>query len=170
MATSNRDQTRGYVPFKDTTLPEYFTLRDNVKFSNNSEEIKDLITRVKMINEVLAGKDFSETTVDITNNEYLAAYIGQDFYVAVGKDGNIESYIMPNAIDKKGAEKERNQAMQILKQRIYAFAEASKTITKENESVGSRGSRGQITFLMMMFISFILSITTIIIGIINLIK
>ena len=77
---------------------------------------------------------------------------------------------MPNAIDKKGAEKERNQAMQILKQRIYAFAEASKTITKENESVGSRGSRGQITFLMMMFISFILSITTIIIGIINLIK
>ena len=164
------DQTRGYVPFKDTTLPEYFTLRDNVKFSNNSEEIKDLITRVKMINEVLAGKDFSETTVDITNNEYLAAYIGQDFYVAVGKDGNIESYIMPNAIDKKGAEKERNQAMQILKQRIYAFAEASKTITKENESVGSRGSRGQITFLMMMFISFILSITTIIIGIINLIK
>ncbi len=39
------------------------------------------------------------------------------------------------------------------------LAEASKTITKENESVGSRGSRGQITFLMMMFISFILSIT-----------
>ena len=170
LATSNRDQTRGYVPFKNTTLPEYFTLRDNVKFSNNSEEIKDLITRVKMINEVLAGKDFSETTIDITNNEYLAAYVGQDFYVAVDKDGKIESYIMPNAIDKNGAEKERNQAMQILKQRIYALAEASKTITKENESVGSRGSRGQITFLMMMFISFILSITTIIIGIINLIK
>ena len=170
LATSNRDQTRGYVPFKDTTLPEYFTLRDNVKFSNNSEEIKDLITRVKTINEVLAGKDFSETTIDVIDNEYLAAYVGQDFYVAVDKDGKIESYIMSNAIDKRGAEKERNQAMQILKQRIYALAEASKTITKENESVGSRGSRGQITFLMMMFISFILSITTIIIGIINLIK
>ena len=170
LATSNREQTRGYVPFKDAPLPEYFTLRDNVKYSSNSGEIKDLITRIKMINEVLEGKDFSETTIDITNNEYLAAYVGQDFYVAVDKDGKIESYIMSNAIDKRGAEKERNQAMQILKQRIYALAEASKTITKENESVGSRGSRGQITFLMMMFISFILSITTIIIGIINLIK
>ncbi len=68
-------------------------------------------------------KDFSETKIDITNNEYLAAYVGQDFYVAVDKDGKIESYIMPNAIDKNGAEKrKRNQAMQILKQRIYAFS------------------------------------------------
>ncbi len=49
--------------------------------------------------------------------------------MAVDKDGKIESYIMPNAIDKNGAEKkERNQAMQILKQRIYALAEASKLL------------------------------------------
>ena len=55
----------------------------------------------------LQEKDFSETTIDITNNEYLAAYVGQDFYVAVDKDGKIESYIMPNAIDKNGAEKRK---------------------------------------------------------------
>mgnify|MGYP003303891526 CR=1 FL=1 len=173
VATSNNDNAREYVPFKDTEMPEYLVLRDKVKYISNSTEINAAISKVKMVNNILQDEDYNDVVDETT--EYAYAYVGEDFYVAVDKLGNVKTYIMPNTKDKERAKIEMEEALNRLKGQVKSIQmEQNNMITnnflEDSPSYGDRGgrgSRGQITFLLLMSISFILSIITIIFGIVS---
>lgn len=173
VATSNNDNTREYVPFKDTEMPEYLVLRDKVKYISNSAEINAAISKVKMVNNILQDEDYNDVVDETT--EYACAYVGEDFYVAVDKLGNVKTYIMPNTKDKERAKIEMEEALNRLKGQAKSVQMEQNNIITNNfleDSTsygdrGGRGSRGQITFLLLMSISFILSIITIIFGIVS---
>ena len=173
LATSNQDNSREYVPFKDTKMPEYRVLRDDVKYFSHPEAIQNEIARIKGINDILQGKSYDELVFEDESTEYMCAYVGEDFYVAVDKDGNIDTYIMPNTKKRKQAENEVKEVLGKLKN-LAINAQNEKNIivssyTESNSetppSVGGRGrgSRGQVTFLFLMLVSLILSIATMII-------
>ena len=173
MATSNSDSTREFVPFKDTPMPEYDVLRDKVQYMSDSDEIKSSISRVHMISEILDGKELLELSepeiVKDGEKEYKSAFVGEDFYVAVDKDGEIECYVMPNSKDMERANKEARESLSKLKNAISRIAIEDRTMTTmepvyEEEEV-IHHSRGHAMFVMIMIISFILSLTTIIIGV-----
>ena len=173
LATSNNDSTREFVPFKDTPMPEYDVLRDKVQYMSDSDEIKSSISRVHMISEILDGKELLELSepeiVKDKEKEYKGAFVGEDFYVAVDKDGNIEDYIMPNTKDMERANKEVRESLNRLKDAINRTILENRTMTTmepvyEEEEV-IHHSRGHAMFVMIMIISFILSLTTIIIGV-----
>ena len=171
LATSNSDNTREFVPFKDTPMPEYDVLRDKVQYMSDSDEIKSSINRIHMINEVLDGKELLELShfEEDEEKKYIGAFVGEDFYVAVDKDGNIEDYIMPNTKDVERANKEARESLNKLKDAINRTVLENRTMTTmepvyEEEEV-IHHSRGHAMFVMIMIISFILSLTTIIIGV-----
>ena len=171
LATSNSDNTREFVPFKDTPMPEYDVLRDKVQYMSDSDEIKSSINRIHMINEVLDGKELLELShfEEDEEKKYIDAFVGEDFYVAVDKDGNIEDYIMPNTKDMERANKEVRESLNRLKDAINRTVLENRTMTTmepvyEEEEV-IHHSRGHAMFVMIMIISFILSLTTIIIGV-----
>ena len=171
LATSNSDNTRKFVPFKDTPMPEYDVLRDKVQYMSDSDEIKSSINRIHMINEVLDGKELLELShfEEDEEKKYIDAFVGEDFYVAVDKDGNIEDYIMPNTKDMERANKEVRESLNRLKDAINRTVLENRTMTTmepvyEGEEV-IHHSRGHAMFVMIMIISFILSLTTIIIGV-----
>ena len=171
LATSNSDNTREFVPFKDTPMPEYDVLRDKVQYMSDSDEIKSSINRIHMINEVLDGKELLELShfEEDEEKKYIDAFVGEDFYVAVDKDGNIEDYIMPNTKDMERANKEVRESLNKLKNAINRTVLENRTMTTmepvyEGEEV-IHHSRGHAMFVMIMIISFILSLTTIIIGV-----
>ena len=171
LATSNSDNTREFVPFKDTLMPEYDVLRDKVQYMNDSDEIKSSINRIHMINEVLDGKELLELShfEEDEEKKYIDAFVGEDFYVAIDKDGNIEDYIMPNTKDMERANKEVRESLNKLKNAINRTVLENRTMTTmepvyEEEEV-IHHSRGYAMFVMIMIISFILSLTTIIIGV-----
>ena len=169
LATSNSDNTREFVPFKDTPMPEYDVLRDKVQYMSDSDEIKSSINRIHMINEVLDGKELLELSHFEEDEEKKYAFVGEDFYVAVDKDGNIEDYIMPNTKDMERANKEVRKSLNKLKNAINRTVLENRTTTTmepvyEGEEV-IHHSRGHAMFVMIMIISFILSLTTIIIGV-----
>ena len=171
LATSNSDNTREFVPFKDTPMPEYDVLRDKVQYMSDSDEIKSSINRIHMINEVLDGKELLELShfEEDEEKKYIDAFVGEDFYVAVDKDGNIEDYIMPNTKDMERANKEVRESLNRLKDAINRTVLENRTMTTmkpvyEGEEV-IHHSRGHAMFVMIMIISFILSLTTIIIGV-----
>lgn len=171
LATSNSDNTREFVPFKDTPMPEYDVLRDKVQYMSDSDEIKSSINRIHMINEVLDGKELLELShfEEDEEKKYIDAFVGEDFYVAVDKDGNIEDYIMPNTKDMERANKEVRESLNKLKNAINRTVLENRTMTTiepvyEEEEV-IHHSRGHAMFVMIMIISFILSLTTIIIGV-----
>ena len=171
LATSNSDNTRKFVPFKDTPMPEYDVLRDKVQYMSDSDEIKSSINRIHMINEVLDGKELLELShfEEDEEKKYIDAFVGEDFYVAVDKDGNIEDYIMPNTKDVERANKEARESLNKLKDAINRTVLENRTMTTmepvyEEEEV-IHHSRGHAMFVMIMIISFILSLTTIIIGV-----
>ena len=171
LATSNSDNTREFVPFKDTPMPEYDVLRDKVQYMSDSDEIKSSINRIHMINEVLDGKELLELShfEEDEEKKYIDAFVGEDFYVAVDKDGEIECYVMPNSKDMERANKEARESLSKLKNAISRIAIEDRTMTTmepvyEEEEV-IHHSRGHAMFVMIMIISFILSLTTIIIGV-----
>lgn len=171
LATSNSDNTREFVPFKDTPMPEYDVLRDKVQYMSDSDEIKSSINRIHMINEVLDGKELLELShfEEDEEKKYIGAFVGEDFYVAVDKDGNIKDYIMPNTKDVERANKEARESLNKLKDAINRTVLENRTMTTmepvyEEEEV-IHHSRGHAMFVMIMIISFILSLTTIIIGV-----
>jgi hypothetical protein len=171
LATSNSDNTREFVPFKDTPMPEYDVLRDKVQYMSDSDEIKSSINRIHMINEVLDGKELLELShfEEDEEKKYIDAFVGEDFYVTVDKDGNIEDYIMPNTKDMERANKEVLESLNKLKNAINRTVLENRTTTTmepvyEGEEV-IHHSRGHAMFVMIMIISFILSLTTIIIGV-----
>ena len=171
LATSNSDNTREFVPFKDTPMPEYDVLRDKVQYMSDSDEIKSSINRIHMINEVLDGKELLELShfEEDEGKKYIDAFVGEDFYVVVDKDGNIEDYIMPNTKDMERANKEVQESLNKLKNAINRTVLENRTMTtmkpvyEEEELI--HHSRGHAMFVMIMIISFILSLTTIIIGV-----
>ena len=124
-----------------------------------------------MINEVLDGKELLELShfEEDEEKKYIDAFVGEDFYVAVDKDGNIEDYIMPNTKDMERANKEVRESSNKLKNAINRTVLENRTMTTmepvyEEEEV-IHHSRGHAMFVMIMIISFILSLTTIIIGV-----
>mgnify|MGYP004561870147 CR=1 FL=1 len=173
LATSNQDNSREYVPFKDTKMPEYRVLRDDVKYLDHPEAIQNEIARIKGINDILQGKSYDEVVFEDESTEYMCAYVGEDFYVAVDKDGNIDTYIMPNTKKRKQAEIEVKEVLDKLKNlAINAQDEKDIIVSGYTEShseippsVGGRrhGSKGQVTFSFLMIVSLILSIATMII-------
>ena len=171
LATSNSDSTREFVPFKDTPMPEYDVLRDKVQYMSDSDEIKSSINRIHMISEVLDGKELLDLShfEEDEDKKYIGAFVGEDFYVAIDKDGKIEDYIMPNSKDMERANKEALESLNKLKDAISRIAIEDKAMAMvepvhEEEDVVHH-SRGHVMFIMIMIISFILSLTTIIIGI-----
>ena len=175
LATSNKDADKEYVPFKDTEMPEYQVLRDKVKYISNSDEINAVIDKTKMINVILQGDDYNEVIDETETTEYTCAYAGEDFYVAIDKAGNIETYIMPNTKDRERAMVEMKEALNRLNNRAKSIQMIQNNTITNNflekppsyGDKGSRGSRGQVTFLLLMAISFILSMITIIVGIVS---
>ncbi len=131
LATSNQEKSREYVPFKDTKMPEYAVLRDDVRYLDDPDKINDSINKLKMINNILQGKKYNEGMNENEHYEYTCAYIGEDFYVAVDKDGNIDTHIMPNTNNRKKAEIEVKEALGKLKNL------AINTYTKQNNIVSS---------------------------------
>lgn len=124
-----------------------------------------------MINEVLDGKELLELShfEEDEGKKYIDAFVGEDFYVAVDKDGNIEDYIMPNTKDMERANKEVRESLNKLKNAVNRTVLENRTTTTmepvyEGEEV-IHHSRGHAMFVMIMIISFILSLTTIIIGV-----
>ena len=173
LATSNKDADKEYVPFKDTEMPEYLVLRDKVKYISNSTEINAAISKVKMVNNILQDEDYNDVVDETT--EYACAYVGEDFYVAVDKLGNVKTYIMPNTKDKERAMAEMKEALNRLNNRAKSVQMIQNNTVTNNfleeppsyGGRGGRGSRGQVTFLLLMAISFILSMITIIVGIVS---
>lgn len=102
IATSNNDKTREFVPFKDTSLPKYQVLRNKVKILTDSKEINYLINRVRMNNEIIGGCGINEITLD-EEQQFKLAYVGEDFYITVDTNNNIDTYIMPNSRDNERA-------------------------------------------------------------------
>ena len=152
-------------------MPEYDVLRDKVQYMSDSDEIKSSINKIHMINEVLDGKELLELShfEEDEEKKYIDAFVGEDFYVAVDKDGNIEDYIMPNTKDMERANKEVRESLNKLKNAINRTVLENRTMTTmepvyEEEEV-IHHSRGHAMFVMIMIISFILSLTTIIIGV-----
>ncbi len=147
LATSNQDNSREYVPFKDTKMPEYRVLRDDVKYLNHPETIQNEIARIKGINDILQGKSYDEVVFEHESTKYICAYVGEDFYVAVDKDGNINTYIMPNTKKRKQAESEVREVLGKLKKLAINVQDEKNIIVSSyteshSETPSSVGGRG----------------------------
>ena len=116
LASSSKDPKVPFVPFKKNSspLPVYPTKRSSIKYTTNPKEINESIIRLNIINEILSGVPLDDVSLNIPNNEYLCAYIGEDFYVAIDQNSNPITYIMPMSNDKKRATTELNSSLKKL--------------------------------------------------------
>lgn len=159
LATSNKDESRRFVPFKDTAMPEYDVLREPVKYIRDFEEINTAIERIEMINEILSGKNIADIDDVDKKGEYISAYVGEDFYVAIDKLGNVDKYIMPNTKDKERAIVEMKHALNKLGQAVNKIS--NDMMMDYSEPVLKGHTRGHVMFVMLLVISSLISFVTI---------
>ena len=116
LLSSSSKSPEVFVPFKKNSfpLPVYPTKRSIVKYTTDSKDINESIIRLNIINEILSGVPLDDVSLNIPNNEYLCAYIGEDFYVAIDQNSNPITYIMPMSNDKKRATTELNSSLKRL--------------------------------------------------------
>ena len=116
LTSSSKDPKVPFVPFKKNSspLPVYQTKRITIKYTTDPKEINESIIRLNIINEILSGVPLNDVSLNVPNNEYLCAYIGEDFYVAIDQNSNPITYIMPMSNDKKRATTELNSSLKRL--------------------------------------------------------
>ena len=116
LTSSSKDPKVPFVPFKKNSspLPVYQTKRITIKYTTDPKEINESIIRLNIINEILSGVPLDDVSLNVPNNEYLCAYIGEDFYVAIDQNSNPITYIMPMSNDKKRATTELNSSLKNL--------------------------------------------------------
>ena len=96
LATSNEDNSLVPVVLGPENTEKYAVLRSKIKSTSNPLEIKESISKIQQINQLLAGIPLDEvvySNYDINSSGKL--HYGEDWYVLLDDDGNIiEKYIM----------------------------------------------------------------------------
>ena len=176
LASANTNELGKAVPFRDTPMPEYDVLREPVKYVSDPEEIKTAISKVKILDELLSGKELDDIGILENEQEYTAGYVGEDFYIAIDAKGNIDKYIMKNTYDKEGANREAIEALDKLKTTLIpgnneqksVMVDISNEMNEEYDDVSSKPrSRGQVMFVMLFAISLLISILTMVLIVVS---
>lgn len=113
LSSSNNDEL---VPIKlgIKSLPKYFVKRDKQKLLYGVE-CQEYIIHLKSLDQVLSGSKIDSITVKDEKN-ILFGIVGEDWVVAITKDGFLNEYIMNNSNDKEQAKKEMKSALIYLKE------------------------------------------------------
>lgn len=116
LATGNPNNE--LLPFKlgVKEVPKYPVQRDKKRILYNRECV-EYINHLKILDQVLSGKNIDNISIENTNN-YNVCFAGEDWCVMADKDGNIDKYIMSNTNNKAQSIKEAEEALNYLKQNL----------------------------------------------------
>ncbi len=100
-----------FAPIKlgNENVQYYPVQRDKVRLAKNPTEA---VNHINAIEKMLSGKPIQNIT--IPENKYELCYYGEDWYVAVDKNGNISKKIMSKSKDFEQAFKEMYEVLEIL--------------------------------------------------------
>lgn len=100
LASSNGES---YAPIKlgNQNVDYYPVQRDKVRLADNPIEA---VNHIEAINQLLCGKRIED--IKLLEDEFEVCYYGEDWYVAIGKDGNILKKVMRKSKDFESAFKE----------------------------------------------------------------
>lgn len=150
------------VPFdKKKPMESYPVLREKVRYTDNSLEIQTMIDKIKLLNKVLGDEDVSDFVYD-TTSEYILAYIGEDFCIAINKNCEVETYTVNRGFADERRKSEINDSYEKIKEMLISYQKSKDNSIILNETVSR--SRGLVAFTMLLFVSFVLSIITFIIS------
>lgn len=104
------------TPIKLTNNKEtlYNVSRQPIRLINGKNEIIDEISRLRMINDVVSGKEISDINIYNENFDYnesiSSMYLGEDWYIVFDKFGNIlDKFIIDRGFNKEFVYKEMNE-------------------------------------------------------------
>jgi translation elongation factor EF-1beta len=120
LSSSNEDNTLVPIKLGLDKISYYPVIRDKIKISLNSNEG---INHIEAVEQMLSGKRLDD--ISLPNNEYDVCYYGEDWYVAITKDGNIVKKIMSKSKDYESAFEEMSVALNNIENVEKIFNETS---------------------------------------------
>lgn len=108
-------------------LPKYSIIRDKQKTFYNKDS-QEYVTHLKVLDQFLSG--FSpESIVAIDNENIIMCLAGEDWYVSLDKEGNVENYVMKNSNNIEEALKEMENALSYVKENVQKETTISNNIS-----------------------------------------
>lgn len=115
LASSNNNDL---VPIKlgAKGTPKYDVIRDKKRILYNQDCI-NFVSHIHCLDDVLGGTNIDNVEVSV-NESLLFCLAGEDWYVAIDKNGEVNKYIMNNTNNKQCAIDEMQDALNYLKENI----------------------------------------------------
>lgn len=119
---SSSDQNNSLVPLKlgPSNITYYPVIRDKIRIAKHPNEG---INHIESLEQLLTGKGLENIKLD--NNEYEVCYYGEDWYVAVTKDGKIVKKIMSKSKNFERAFEEMSVTLNNIEKVEKIFNETS---------------------------------------------
>ena len=101
------------------------------------EECIEQISRIELVDQILSGKSIDEVT-DKPKKEIAFCYCGEDWYVTVDKQGNINEYVMENSNKKEIANREKKECLKQIKAKGITIGLDEDTNSNTNTKGGTK--------------------------------
>lgn len=131
MATSNPDNSLIPVKLGNNSSMRYPVQRGKIKMYTG-EEINTHLSRIEMLDQVLSGVKIEDTQITPKENIEFA-YCGEDWYVTVNSQGEINKYVMKNSNKKDQAMIEQNTCINHIQNQLEFVTNANISEQVKNE-------------------------------------
>ena len=118
LASTNPDNSLVPIKTSPNNAERYKSLRREVKRLAGPEAYR-LKYQIKLLEELYSGRDYQN--IEIDEKAIVYAIQGEDWYVVVDSNGQIESYIMETSHDKQKAASEMGIELEKLKKIIETY-------------------------------------------------
>lgn len=122
------EQNKAFAPVKlGNLLLEKYPVQRDKKQIYYDEQCNLAMQHIHMMDQVLLGKNIEQISIKTYNNNNIC-YTGEDWYVAIDKDGNINKFIMESSKNKQLAIKEIEQLLEKIKYTLSTEITDSKKV------------------------------------------